>query len=361
TNDSYSKEKVLYYSRKYKIPIISASSSKSKGSFSCYWPSENKNKNLEILLNEEYCGETQEGFTSGVIAGLVADEIRKYKFRMAKEDSNFETGKKYTYNIYSKEHRQGISTMKEYILTNYDTKRVLIGGCGALGNSAALGMALLGIGRIDLLDFDITDPTNVPRQILLRGYIGGKKAEIVSRRLREIRENLDCRYIFGKVGESNILNKNIREKYPEGIFSVSPEERGRGIELITESRLLKEKYDLIFGCFDNKYARIWFNEFSVRNKIPYIDGGTNPRSGQVVCYLPGKSRSIDETLHLDRLPNPTRNSCAGTGEPATIIPNMITGNLMVGESIHFLNKRNENPVSSVLQYKSFSESKIFFR
>jgi molybdopterin/thiamine biosynthesis adenylyltransferase len=124
---------------------------------------------------------------------------------------------------------------------------------------------------------------------------------------------------------------------------------------------LKERYDLIFGCFDNKYARIWFNEFSVRNKIPYIDGGTNPRGGQVVCYFPGKSKSIDETLHLDKLPNPARNSCADAGEPATIIPNMITGNLMVGEATHVLNKRNENPVSSVLQYKSFSESKIFFR
>ncbi|MDD5254107.1 MAG: ThiF family adenylyltransferase [Candidatus Nanoarchaeia archaeon] len=360
TNDCYSKETCLDYAVKNKIPMISASADDYRGTYGIYWPMSG-NKNLDYILNLEFNNLTQIGFTSGVIGGLVADEIRKYNFQQARSDKNLRSNERFIYNLYSTKNRQGLQEdLEKYFLISWSEKRVLVAGAGALGNSVALSLVLLGIGKIDILDFDTIESTNVPRQILLRGEIGGKKAEIVSKRIKEINPRIKSNFIYGKVGEYSVLNERFRNKYSEDFFIPNEEQLKKGIGLVTEDRLLKEKYDLIFGCFDNKYARMWLNDFTVKNNIPYIDTGVGTHQGQVAIFVPDKTKSINDQLVLENFPDLVRNSCMNQGQAATIIPNMVIGNLAVGESTHILNSGGyvSDPI---LGYDSFSSGKIYFK
>ena len=56
---------------------------------------------------------------------------------------------------------------------------VLIIGAGGLGSPAALYLALAGVGRIGIADFDIVDRSNLQRQVLHRDEDIGK-SKVVS-------------------------------------------------------------------------------------------------------------------------------------------------------------------------------------
>src|SRR5437867_5118184 len=55
---------------------------------------------------------------------------------------------------------------------------VLIVGIGALGSSVALSLAAAGVGRLGLVDFDIVEASNLPRQLLYdMNSVGRAKVE----------------------------------------------------------------------------------------------------------------------------------------------------------------------------------------
>src|SRR6185312_4324382 len=46
--------------------------------------------------------------------------------------------------------------------------RVLVVGCGALGNEALKNLALLGVGEVGVIDFDVIELSNLTRCVLFR-------------------------------------------------------------------------------------------------------------------------------------------------------------------------------------------------
>lgn len=357
TNDPNSKAAVIDYAlgeRSYSIPIISASSNNHMGVLACYWPIRERLRirdeepDLEVLLHKEFEGSLQGSFSSGFIAGLVTEEYRKFKFKYTEDgnDANLENNQRLVYNPYSNTRHGFECHLKQDRLGYFRDKKALVAGAGALGNFVALELALMGVGRIDIIDSDYAEDTNLSRQILLRGRIGDKKAKIVAERLKEIDSSIDARWRYAKFGESSILPSDLKQRYEDHLI-LSYHEGCRGVEQVREQQLVDNGYDIIFGCFDNKYARIWLNAFSVKHKVPYIDGGTGAQSGQVAIYIPGKTMCVDCQLNLNSFPE--RNSCQI--DPSTIIPNIIIASEMVAESINVFNPRlNKEPIQGIFQY-----------
>jgi molybdopterin/thiamine biosynthesis adenylyltransferase len=141
---------------------------------------------------------------------------------------------------------------------------VLVVGAGALGNEAIKNLALLGVGRLGILDRDRIEASNLTRSILFCTPDIGRhleqrtpKAELAAARAMEI--NPDVR-----------ATPFVREIADLG------------------SGVLRE-FDLVFSCLDNEMARLELGWVCTRLNKPLVDGGLgmfNPSSG-LVSIFPG--------------------------------------------------------------------------
>lgn len=131
----------------------------------------------------------------------------------------------------------------------------VIVGCGALGSRCAELLTRAGIGKLILIDMDITDITNLQRQTFYNeSDIGKKKAESLREHITKI--------------NSGIVVKAIADKVTRENASVFPEA------------------DIVFGCTDNLESRFIINDFSVKNKIPWVHGGAVMSIGNVMVIFP---------------------------------------------------------------------------
>jgi tRNA A37 threonylcarbamoyladenosine dehydratase len=72
-------------------------------------------------------------------------------------------------------------------LKKIQSARVAIFGLGAVGSFAAEALARSGVGRLDLIDFDRVDPSNLNRQLFaLHSTIGQKKSVLAAERIKDI-------------------------------------------------------------------------------------------------------------------------------------------------------------------------------
>lgn len=59
--------------------------------------------------------------------------------------------------------------------------------CGAVGNEVSKNLALLGVGKVDLFDFDTIEIHNLTRSVLFRRStfdVGSSKAEVAGKRIK---------------------------------------------------------------------------------------------------------------------------------------------------------------------------------
>jgi molybdopterin/thiamine biosynthesis adenylyltransferase len=394
TNDPISKEKALNYAIQYNIPFISASSDNEKSAVAAYFPVNTgkiavipEKPDLEALLMKEFEGSRQEGFTSGVMAGIVCEEIRKLKFKYTDngQDDNLPSNERIVYNLYSG-LRKGMKSDEGSAPVYFKNKKALIVGGGGIGNFVALDLALLGLGHIDILDLDTVEGHNLNRQVLLYDRVGQRKADVLADRVKELDPVIQSDSIFGKIGEVYIERdkdwlerlyeedkKMWNEKDPTKREPVFPKfreyvkekyelnigDREKGVNaLVKEQEIASRGYDIIFGCLDNKYARLWLNNFAVNYTIPYIDGGTGPKSGQLAVYVPGKTKCIDCQMHLINYPPP--RSCAEGPEGSVVMSNLVIGSMMVGEAIRAMYSIG-SPILSDLKYTVMLKDRFFLR
>ncbi|MBI5388850.1 ThiF family adenylyltransferase [Candidatus Woesearchaeota archaeon] len=364
TNNPQSKQDVMAYCTGRSVghlPFISAASDFSKGCVVSSWEKRDgrstfATQDSSVFLHEEYTGNIQGVFSSSILAGIIAEEVRKWLFSYAPDDKPFPSGRPWVYNTSGKIRTGLASVLQEEPIRDYHNRRALVAGVGALGNFVALELALLGFGTIDLLDMDVAEDTNLARQILLREKVGQPKVYAVAERLKELRPVLDVQPIYGKAGEPSLLPERLRHQYATH-FTLSEEEQARGVVLLAPAQLTARNYDIIFGCFDNKYARIWMNTFVAAYKVPYVDGGTGPHTGQAAFYVPGFTHCVDCQLNLESFPE--RHSCQV--DPSTIIPNSIIGSAMVAESLWMLHARKKQEMfPGILHYAPFEEARLYF-
>lgn len=134
--------------------------------------------------------------------------------------------------------------------------KVLVVGAGALGNEVLKNLALLGFGHVYVIDMDTIDKTNLTRSVLFRSKDAGEpKAQVAAQMMGEI--NSDCQ-VYPIMG--NVLAHV-------------------GLGLVRD-------VDVVFGCLDNREARLWVNRMCWKVGTPWIDGGIQEINGVAKVFRP---------------------------------------------------------------------------
>ena len=136
-----------------------------------------------------------------------------------------------------------------------DNGCILIIGVGALGCEIAKDFALMGIGKLILVDLDTIETSNLSRQMLFKpGDEGRPKAEVAAERLKEMNPYLKIDYYFEKL-----------QKLPMSVY---------------------EEADVVIAALDNFNARLDLNKICLRLKKPMVEGGTVGFEGHVQIVIP---------------------------------------------------------------------------
>jgi molybdopterin/thiamine biosynthesis adenylyltransferase len=132
---------------------------------------------------------------------------------------------------------------------------ILIAGAGAIGNEVAKNLAMLGVGRLLIVDRDVVEMSNVSRMIFFEpSNLGKNKAEV--------------------------LAKNLHSKYP---YVETMAFRG---DLESLPLKLYLDSDAIVCGLDNVVSRIFLTQISRKYSIPMVDGGITGLNARVHVYIP---------------------------------------------------------------------------
>jgi molybdopterin-synthase adenylyltransferase len=146
---------------------------------------------------------------------------------------------------------------------------VLIAGAGGLGSPVAIYLAVAGIGRLTIIDFDTVDLSNLNRQILhWEDDVGRRKVESAGQKLTKINSNIVVNALNVKITGDNIAQ-------------------------------LLHDVDLVMDCMDNMETRFIINEACVKKGIPMIHGGVREMLGEITTIIPGKTPCLECILPRD--------------------------------------------------------------
>ena len=139
----------------------------------------------------------------------------------------------------------------------------LVVGAGGLGSPALTYLAAAGVGRLGVVDCDTVTLCNLNRQFLYNvNDIGKSKADSAKEKLFNLNNEIDI-----KTYNERLTGENAKE-----IFS---------------------GYDIILGAVDSFETRFVINKVCVFLGIPYIDGGVNGFSGNILFSNPPQTPCLN--------------------------------------------------------------------
>lgn len=137
--------------------------------------------------------------------------------------------------------------------------RVLVAGAGGLGSPISTYLAIAGVGKIILADFDSVELSNLNRQFLHHEKdIGRVKVESAKEKLLSMNPGIEVETIGEMISESNVES------------------------LIPEC-------DIIVDALDNLETRHLLNRLAIKRRIPLVHGAVTGYDGQVTTIIPGKT------------------------------------------------------------------------
>jgi sulfur-carrier protein adenylyltransferase/sulfurtransferase len=132
--------------------------------------------------------------------------------------------------------------------------KVLVIGCGALGNSVAQYLAAAGVGVLGLVDDDLVELSNLPRQVIFReSQIGKNKAFTMAANIREINSEITVYVIEARIDPMN-------------------------------AHLILADYGLVVDCSDNFTTKYLLDEKCGKLNIPMVSGAVHRFAGQVGVF-----------------------------------------------------------------------------
>jgi molybdopterin-synthase adenylyltransferase len=134
--------------------------------------------------------------------------------------------------------------------------RVMVVGAGALGNEVLKNLALLGIGNLFIVDFDVVEASNLTRSVLFRLEDGGRpKALVAAERIRMINPDVHV----------GVLQGDVIHELGTGVY---------------------RHMDVVISCLDNRAARLAVNRACWQIQKPWIDGALGVLSGLMRSFVP---------------------------------------------------------------------------
>ena len=217
-------------------------------------------------------------------------------------------------NLYDRQFR--LEGWSQKIVKN---SRVLIAGIGGLGCEIAKNLAMLGVGRLDLVDLDIIEHSNLNRQVLfIDAKMGEPKAIVAARKLQQI-------------------NPNITVKgYHTSLERLDP--------------ALYKAADVIVGGLDSMNARLNLNAQSVRFKKPLVDGGVAGYHGHVYTIFPYENACYEcnplPVVEMDEMA-----ACTVVGIPRKRIHCVFKANMAFRED-----HNDQNPDPKIIEHVNFIQN-----
>ena len=147
-----------------------------------------------------------------------------------------------------------------------ENARVLVVGAGALGNEVIKNLALLGVGRITIVDMDHIETSNLCRSVLFRDGDQGESKAVVAARAAEA--------LYPQVRAVPLVG-NVLSDIGLGCFRWA---------------------QVIVGALDNREARVFVNRASVQVHRPWIDGGLDVLSGIVRSFAGPETACYECTM-----------------------------------------------------------------
>ncbi|AKB12566.1 adenylyltransferase and sulfurtransferase [Methanosarcina thermophila] len=137
--------------------------------------------------------------------------------------------------------------------------KIFVAGAGGLGSPISTYLAIAGIGKIILADFDSVELSNLNRQFLHHEKdVGREKIKSAEEKLLSLNPEIKIETIRERITEENA-------------DSVVP------------------SCDLIIDALDNFDTRHVLNRLAVERNIPLVHGAVSGYRGQVTTVIPGKT------------------------------------------------------------------------
>ncbi len=128
---------------------------------------------------------------------------------------------------------------------------VFVAGAGGLGSPASIYLAVAGVGKIIICDFDKVEGTNLNRQILhTPSRIGMSKVQSAKQTLSEINPEIEIEAVEEKITEVNAF------------------------KLIGDA-------EIILDCMDNFETRYILNKVAIKKRIPMVFGSIHAMQGML--------------------------------------------------------------------------------
>lgn len=195
--------------------------------------------------------------------------------------------------------------------------RVMVVGCGALGNEVLKNLVLFGIKHIVVVDHDRIEPSNLTRSILFSQDDAGRpKVVAVAERLRMINPEVEVKTIMGDIA------------YDVGLG-------------------LARRMDVVVGCVDSRWSRYCINRLCMRAGVPWIDGGIDRLEGTVRVFVPGRNcyacnlgaEGLRELAQRASCSKIIRENEAAGHAPTTPVIASIIGAVQVQEALKLIHRQ----------------------
>ncbi len=143
---------------------------------------------------------------------------------------------------------------------------VIVVGAGALGNEALKLLALMGVGRVHIVDFDTIEISNLTRMVLFNEKdVGRNKAEVAAERTRQLNPDTKVTY----------TNGNLEYDLGWGEY---------------------KEADVVLGCLDSIDARLSLNRICQMVGVPWVNGGIGVTEGEVSYFDPYQGACFECTM-----------------------------------------------------------------